>query len=331
MTDPIQDGAPFDDIRALINSVPPRDNDCAEQLETALGHDPLRFLGDLSAPVTWLAGWQGTLRPDITRPLVAVFVGSHGVAQRVLDTDPAAGAAARVKLLTEGPASVRSLAATAEAAFKIFELGTEVPCADMTEGPSLSERDCAAAIAFGMEVVAEGADVLVLGNAGYGAATAAAAVARGLYGGQTEYWAGGSADIAPKRIAAVSAATKLHSDHLTDPLEILARMGGRDISGMVGALLAARHQHIPVLLDGFVCCTAAAILHHINPDAIANCYAAHATREPGHKALLERIGKPPFLDLGIGVGDGSGAILAMGMLQSACRAATTMADGQNFS
>lgn len=322
-----QNEAPFDDIRALINSVPPRDNDCARDVKTALGGDPLRCLGDLAAPVTWLAGWQGTLRPDITRPLVAVFVGSHGVARRVLDADPASGAAQRVKLLAEGPASVRSLAATAQAAFKIFELGTEVPCADMTEGPSLSERECAAAIAFGMEVVAEGADVLILGNAGFGAATAAAAVARGLYGGQTEYWAGGNANIAPKRIAAVSAATKLHSDHLTDPLDVLARMGGRDVAGMVGALLAARHQHIPVLLDGFVSCTAAAILHRINPDAIANCYAAHATREPGHKAILDRIGKPPMFDLGIGVGDGSGAILAMGMLQSACRAASAMSEG----
>lgn len=327
MNDMTDQNSPFEDITALINSVPQRDNDCAQKLSEVLAADPLRCLGDLAAPVSWLAGWQGTLRPDVTRPLVAVFVGSHGVTQTVTGTDPAKGAAARVKLLSEGPASVRSLATTAEAAFKIFELGTEVPCADMTKAQSLSEKDCAAAVAFGMEVVAEGADLIVLGNAGYGAATAAAAIARSLYGGQTEYWAGGSEQIAPRRIAVVSEAASLHSGSIKGPLDVLACMGGRDIAGMVGALLAARHQHIPVLLDGFVSCAAAAVLHAINPDAIAHCYAAHATREPGHKAILDRIGKTPLLDLGIGVGDGSGGILAMGMIRSACRAATLMSDG----
>lgn len=317
---------PFDDIRALTQSIPARDEQIYSDVMAVIGPkgDDLRIIGRLNAPIAWLASWQGRRLPAIDRPLVAVFVGSHGAAAHVLGEDPAAGGAARAKLMTEGAAGVRAIASSYQTAFKVFEMGTELPCADMREEPSLSERDCAAAIAFGMEVVAEGADILALGNAGYGSATAAAAIAAALYGGQTSYWAGGSADIAPRRIAAVDAALKTHSNHLGDPLQVLARFGGRDLAGMAGAILAARHQRIPVLLDGFVVCAAAAILHSINPDALTHCFAAHATAEPAHKALLDRLGLDPIHDFQIGLGDGTGGALAIGTLKAAAAAANTL-------
>jgi len=175
-----------------------------------------------------------------------------------------------------------------------------------------------------MEVVAEGADIIALGNAGFGSATAAAGIAYGLYGGTAEYWAGGVGDAASARIEAVAAGASLHKELLSDPLEVLRCFGGRDIAGMVGAILAARHQAIPVILDGYVVCAAAAVLHKLNPDSIEHCMAGHVTAEPAHRALLDRMGLEPMLDMGIGIGDGTGAALALGTLRSTCQALATL-------
>jgi len=310
---------PFDDIRALVSSIPELGEEHSElvtdKLINSLGD--LKPLGKMDKAVSWLAAWQHTSNPTIEKPLVAVFVGTHAIAKTVFEADPVALAKKRVTSLSEGKASVRGIAAAQNAAFKVYEMGIEIPCADMSEEPTLTERECAAAIAFGMEVVAEGADIVILGNAGVGSATAAACIARGLYGGTTDYWAGGKNESAHRRIAAVKKAAARHKDYLNDPLEVLRRFGGRDIAGMVGAILAARHQKIPVLLDGFVSCSAAGVLHKIAPNALDHCLAGHVTTEPAHGALLDRIGKKPLLDLGIGIGDGSGAALALGVLRAA--------------
>ena len=314
-----QEGKPFDDIRALVTNMPAVDEKARYAVEEALaGFVPaLKPFGGLGRALMWLAGWQGRAMPSIDRPLVAVFAGSHLVAEDVIGADPVIGCRERVGGMTEGAAAARGIAQAYGAAFKVYEMGIEYPAAKITQEPSLSERDCAAAIAFGMEVVAEGADTIVLGNAGFGSATAAAAICYGLYGGTPDYWAGGTGPAAKARIAAVAKAAEVHKDGMDDPLNVLALFGGRDIAGMVGAIIAARHQAIPVILDGYVVCAAAAVIHKIHPDAISHCYAGHVTSEPAHAALLDRMGLKPMVDLGVGIGDGTGATLAMGLLKAA--------------
>ena len=317
---------PFDDIKALVASIPDAASSKQEIVAQKLGSatNGLKPLGTIEHAVSWLAAWQDREMPKVEKPLVAVFVGTHGVAKKILLGDPVENARERVKSISEGKAAVRGFAASQNAAFKVYELGVEMPCADMSEDASLSERDCAAAIAFGMEVVAEGADIIVLGNAGLGSVTAAAGIARGLYGGTTDFWAGGRDQAAKMRIEAVDAAAALHKDYLNEPLEVLRRFGGRDIAGMVGALLASRHQKIPVLLDGFVSCAAAAVLHKLNANSLDHCLASHISTEPAHGALLDRIGKKPLLDLGIGIGDGSGAALALSLIKTAAAGAEVL-------
>jgi len=316
---------PFDDIRNLIAAMPQAEEAAGKAVRKTIADfgDDLKPLGRMADDLTWLAGWQGKA-PSIDRPLIAVFAGSHSIAQTVFGQDIIPTAQARVKSLTEGAAGVRGISASLGAAFKVFEFGIEHPAADFTKDPSLSERDCAAAIAFGMEVVAEGADIIALGNAGFGTATAAAGIARGLYGGAAAYWAGGEGEAAKRRIEAVEAGASLHKDYLSDPLEVLRRFGGRDIAGMVGAILAARHQSIPVILDGYVVCAAAAVLHKLNPASIAHCMAGHASAEPAHQALLDRLDLNPMIDLGIGIGDGTGAAFALGTLRSSAQALATL-------
>ena len=312
------ESTPFEDIRHLVNTMPEPKSDAVENVQSQIqGYvQDLKPFGQYSGALSWLAGWQGRADPSIDRPLVAVFAGSHGVAKSVIGEDPVKGAQKRVAGVTKGGAGVRGMASAFGAAFKVYEMGIEYPSADMTKESSLSERDCTAAIAIGMEVVAEGADLIVLGNAGYGSATAAAAIAHGLFGGNAAYWAGGSGATAKARIAAVEEATTLHKAQLSDPLHVLRCFGGRDIAGMVGALIAARHQSIPVILDGYVVCAAAAVLHEVSSGSLAHCYAGHLSAEPAHGALLDRLGLKPLLDAGIGVGDGTGGTLAMGMLMA---------------
>ncbi len=326
---------PFEDISNLIASMPAINqaayDDVAEQLTDYM--TDLAPFGRTAEALKWLAGWQGRWAegeaeggradPSVERPLIAVFAGSHGFAQDVMAHNPADAAKARIAGLTKGRAAIRGIAGTFGAAFKVYEMGIEYPSDDMTKQPSLSERDCAAAIAFGMEVVAEGADLIVLGNAGFGSATCAAAIAHGLFGGSARYWAGGRGDMAKARIAAVKAAVEQHRALLSNPLDVLRCFGGRDIAGMVGAIMAARHQSIPIILDGYIACAAAAVLHEIAPDSIAHCYAGHQSSEPAHGALLDRLGLKPLLDLGIGVGDGTGGAMAMGVLAAAANGLRT--------
>ena len=309
---------PFDDIKNLVSTLPDADADIAARIHEILAttDSDLNPLGRFDATIPWLGSWQGRLDPQIDKPLAAVFVGSHDVAHAVMGVAPATKGRERLDKISEGRAAARGLAAAQNAGFKVFDMGIAQPAADMSVGPSLRERECVAAIAFGMEAIAANADMIVLGDAGLGSATAAAGIARGLYGGSAEYWAGGQDSHAALRVETVEKAASVHKDILDDPLQVLRCFGGRDIAGIFGAILAARHQKIPVLLDGFVVCAAAAVLYELNPHSLDHCLAAHITVEPAHGALLDRIGKTPLLDLGVGIGDGSGAIIALGVLKT---------------
>lgn len=318
--------APLDDFRELIRSVPAGDTESAANVRKILDGfpGPAPVLGNLESDLEWLATWQRRDEPFIGRPLVAVFAGTHDVARAFMGDDLVKIARQRVDGLTTKKAGVRGIAADMNAAFKVYEMGVEHSVPDITQEPSLSEKDCAAAIAFGMEVVAEGADIIALGNAGTGSATAAAAIALALYGGAADYWAGAHDHSAKDRIQAVQSAIKVQDLSQGDALNFLQYFGGRDIAGMVGAIIAARHQSIPVILDGFVVCTAAAIIHAINPTAIDHCIAGALTSEPAHEALLDRIDCRPRHNFGISLGDGTGAALTMQMLKSAASALQTL-------
>ena len=120
-------------------------------------------------------------------------------------------------------------------------------------------------------------------------------------------------------------AVELNKGHLGDPLEVMRRLGGREIVAMAGAIMAARMERIPVILDGYVVCAAAALLHALNPAAIDHCLAGHRSAEGAHADVLARLGKPPLLDLGLRLGEGSGAALAAGLIKAAVACHNDMA------
>jgi nicotinate-nucleotide--dimethylbenzimidazole phosphoribosyltransferase len=320
----VQENAPFDDLRALISNCPPADEDA--KVRAQLRQDqialPAGELGRLADLAVWMAGWQGAGAPHIDRPMVAVFASAHQITARGVSRYETAQARDMTDQVLQGTGTVNQIAKAAGAGLKVFELALDQPTPDITSAAALDERDCAAVMAYAMQVLEDKPDVLCIGIVGAGATTAAGAMALALYGGTPAFWAvAGSAVDDEKMLAAkaavIGAAVDHHSGNLDDPLEVLRRLGGRDMAGAAGAILAARHQGVPVILDGFASCAAAAVLHRIAPSAIEHCLAGSVTPRDSHRAILDRLGKKPILDLGLGLGDGSGAALAINVLRAA--------------
>jgi nicotinate-nucleotide--dimethylbenzimidazole phosphoribosyltransferase len=314
---------PFDDIRALLAQMPKADQaarDAAREREGQLTK-PAGSLGRLEEIAEWMATWQGSARPHVDRPLVAVFAGNHGVVAQGVSAYPQSVTEAMVANFRAGGAAINQICKTFDIALKVYELALERPTGDITREPALDEKACAATLAFGMEALAAEPDLLVLGEMGIGNTTAAAAIYHALYSGQPEDWVGhgtGVDDEGLRRKAdAVRAAVARHKAYLDDPLQILARLGGRETAAIAGAILAARLRRTPVLLDGFVTCAAAAVLLALDDSALDHCLAAHVSAERAHRHVLKLIGKTPLFDFGMRLGEGSGAALAVGVVKAA--------------
>ena len=314
---------PFDAFRALLANLPPASEAAVAEVRArdAQLTKPPGSLGRLEELVEWLAAWQDKAEPTLDRPTVVVFAGNHGVVAQGVSPYPASVTAQMLKNFSAGGASVNQICAAYGAGLKVFELALNIPTKDITEAPAMEERECAATIAFGMEAIAGGADLLALGEMGIGNTTIAAAIYYALYGGKASDWVGRGTGVddegLKRKVDAVERAVALHKDHLSDPFEVLRRLGGREIAAMAGAILAARTEHAPVLLDGYVVCAAAAILHALAPASIDHCVAAHVSAEGAHAKVLQKLGKKPLLDLGMRLGEGSGAALAIGVVKAA--------------
>ncbi|MGR6469210.1 nicotinate-nucleotide--dimethylbenzimidazole phosphoribosyltransferase [Rhizobium sp. PAMB 3182] len=323
-------GLPFDDFRALLKELPGPDT---AALAAARARDsqltkPPGALGRMEEIAMWLAAWTGRT-PSVNRPLVAIFAGNHGVTKHGITPFPPDVTKQMVANFSAGGAAINQICVTHDLGLKVFDLALDYPTGDITCEAALSERDCAATMAFGMEAIAGGTDLLCIGEMGIGNTTIAAAINLALYGGTAEEWVGpgtGShGELLQKKIHAVETAVAFHKDHLDDPLEVLRRLGGREIAAMAGAILAARMEKIPVLIDGYVATSAAAILKAANPSALDHCLIGHVSAEPGHLRAIEKLGKTPLLALGMRLGEGTGAALAAGIVKAAAACHSGMA------
>ncbi|MGL4635064.1 MAG: nicotinate-nucleotide--dimethylbenzimidazole phosphoribosyltransferase [Beijerinckiaceae bacterium] len=324
-------GLPFDDVRALVGMMRGPDEDAISAVKErdAQLTKPAGALGRLEDIAAFVAGWQGKNTPAITRPLVAIFAANHGVVKQGVSPFPQEVTRQMMENFTAGGAAINQICATFDIGLKVFDLALDMPTGDITEEAALDERACAATIAFGMEAIAGGSDLLCLGEMGIGNTTIAAAIYHALYGGKAADWVGRGTGVddagLARKIAAVEKAVALHKAHLSDPLEVLRRLGGREIAAMAGAILAARLQRVPVILDGYVVTAAAAILHAMDPTALDHCLAGHVSAEGAHGEVLKRLGLKPVLDLGLRLGEGSGAALAVSIVKAAVACHTGMA------
>ena len=316
-------GLPFDDIRALLRALPGPDETSRAQVLAREAEliKPAGALGRLEEIVAHLAAWQHRAPPRINRPLVAIFAGAHGVAKKGVSAYPSEVNKAMLASFSNGQAAINQICKAHDLGLKVFDLAIELPTVDFTKGPALEEAACAATIAFGMEAIANGTDLLCLGEMGIGNTTAAAAIHAALYGGPVVQWVGRGTGVDDaghaRKVAAVEAGLALHRGALKDPLEVLRRLGGREIAAIAGAILAARIERVPVILDGYVATSAAAVLHALEPSSIAHCLAGHVAAEGAHAEVLKRLGLAPILDLGLRLGEGSGAALACAIVKTA--------------
>jgi nicotinate-nucleotide--dimethylbenzimidazole phosphoribosyltransferase len=321
----------FSELRALCLDLPsghPAASAAVASREAVLTKPP-KSLGRLEELAAFLAHWQGRAPPRLDRVEILVFAGNHGVTRQGVSAYPAEVTAQMVANFAAGGAAINQLARTAGAALRVIPLALEQPTADFTQEAAMTEAEFLAAVAAGYQAVAPDCDLICLGEMGIGNTTAAAAVAAALFGGGGARWAGRGTGVdeeglARKR-AVIDRALAVQAGALHDPLRIAAALGGRELAAILGAVLAARRQNIPVLLDGFVCTAAAAPLFKIRADTLAHALAGHVSSEAGHRLLLDELGLKPVIDLDMRLGEASGAAVALMVVRAALACHTGMA------
>lgn len=320
---------PFNDIRDLLARLPAAETGAEARVKAAFAAAAARqgSLGRLEEIATWLAGWSGRAPPRVLRPLVALFAGNHGVAaERGVSLRPMSATAETVEFIASGGAAVSQACAASDLGLKVFDLALHLPTGDMTREPAFDERNCAATMAFGMEAIAGDTDLLCLAGLGVGGSTVAAALLASVFGGAGADWVDGDMQTREREVAAVDAALALHGERLRDPLEALRRVGGREFAAIAGAILAARMQNVPVLLDGVTALAAATVLKAANPAALDHCRLAAMPAGAGAARAAERLGLVPLLDLGLREGLGTNAALAAGLAKTVAQIASGTAE-----
>lgn len=324
-----QTPATLAEIRSLLADLPQADAGAiaAAQARNAQLTKPPGALGRLEDLAIWLAGWQGTDRPRIASPQVAIYAGNHGVVAQGVSAFPPEVTVQMVANFTHGGAAVNQLARSFGASMTVHPIELDRPTGDFTQTDAMSEADLLAALLVGWQSVNPGADLFVPGEMGIGNTTSAAAIACALFGGTAEDWVGRGTGVDDAGLGRKAAAVRAGVARLTsrEPLAVLAALGGREVAAMAGAMLRARALRIPVILDGFIACAAAAVLHAAEPGALDHCVAGHASAEAAHGRLLAALQKPALLSLGLRLGEGSGAALAIGILRAAAECHSGMA------
>ena len=320
--------AEFRTILGAFAGPDPRSRDAAAIRNAQLTKPP-GALGRLEEIAIWYAGWRGQTAPRIERPQIVIFAGNHGVAAQGVSAFPAEVTEQMVLNFQAGGAAINQLAGAFGARLDVHALELDRATGDFTQGPAMSEPDCVAALMRGWNAVDPDSDLLVAGEMGIGNTTAAAAIASALFGGSATGWVGRGTGVddagLANKVRAVTEGLARHAEILDDPLMVLACLGGREMAAMAGAIVRARVAHIPVLLDGFICTAAAAVLEQTSHGALDHCLAGHQSAEAAHRELLARLDKEPLLKLGLRLGEGSGAALAIGVLKGALACHSGMA------
>ncbi len=311
------------EFRAILNDLPAADDAARVGAQERNGQltKPPGALGRLEDLAIWYAGWRGDARPALAAPQIIVFAGNHGVCAQGVSAFPPEVTEQMVLNFQHGGAAINQLAKAFGAKMDVHALSLETPTADFTKTAAMSEAEVVEALTTGWNAVDPAADLLVTGEMGIGNTTSAAAIAAALFGGEAGVWTGRGTGVDDAGLAVktrvVADGLARHADVLGDPLEILRCLGGRELAAMVGAIARARVLRIPVILDGFICSAAASVLEMTATGALDHAVAGHVSAELAHGMVLKNIGKDPLLALGMRLGEGSGAALAIGVLKGA--------------
>jgi nicotinate-nucleotide--dimethylbenzimidazole phosphoribosyltransferase len=309
---------------------------------------PRGSLGRLEELSIRVAGIMANPMPSFEHKVVLVMAGDHGVAEEGVSAYPSDVTAQMVQNFLRGGAAINSLARQAQARVVVVDMGTavDVPAQpglivrkvargthNLARGPAMSREQAIESVLAGAEIteseIKDGADLIAAGDMGIGNSTAAAAIAAALTGRTAEELAGRGTGVddqgLKRKIFAIRRGLEINQPDASDGLDVLAKLGGFEIGGLAGAILGAAGQRIPVIVDGFISTSAAMIAAALAPRVRDYLIAGHASAEQGHRLMLDWLQLEPLLDLGMRLGEGTGAALAMNVVEAACRALTEMA------
>lgn len=309
---------------------------------------PPGALGRLEAIALQLAALQGTVHPRVDRVQIAVFAGDHGVAVEAVSAFPQAVTAEMVKNFARGGAAICVAARLLGAELEVINLGTAHETgridgvkdyalgpgtANFTQAPAMTQHQAACALGAGRHAAERarlaGAQLFIGGEMGIGNTTAATALACALLDVKPQLLAGPGTGLTPDKVAhkaqVVQRALDVHLHHIASPFDALCRLGGFEIAALSGAYLACAHMGLPVLVDGFISTAAALVAVRVQPGVTPWLLFSHASAEPGHRILLDALAARPLLDLGMRLGEGSGAAAAVPLLRMACALHNDMA------
>jgi nicotinate-nucleotide--dimethylbenzimidazole phosphoribosyltransferase len=309
---------------------------------------PNGALGQLEDLSVRLAGITGNPRPSFRQKGVIVMAGDHGVALEGVSAYPPEVTPQMVLNILRGGAAVNVLARQAGARVTIVDVGVAFDFEDepglvrrkvargtrnMLHGPAMTIAETEEAIQVGMDVVAgeidKGLDLVATGEMGIGNTTASAAITAVLTGlpvaGVTGRGTGIDEKGLRRKIEIIERAIAINEVKAQDPLGVLAKVGGLEIAGLVGVILGAAARRVPVVIDGFISSTAALVAFHLLPAVKPFLIASHQSVEVGQKAIWDQLGQKPLFDLGLRLGEGSGAVLAFHLIEAATRILDEMA------
>ena len=308
---------------------------------------PAGSLGQLERVAVQLAGLQGRVKPSADALWIAIFAGDHGVVAEGVSAFPQEVTGQMLHNFVTGGAAISVLARQLAAQLDVVDLGTVAPLdlpgvrhlrigagtANFAKGPAMTQEQGLLALQAGRDSVLRaksvGSELFVGGEMGIGNTASASAVACSLLECAAPLLVGPGTGLNAAGIAhktqVIEAALALHAEHAGDPLQSLFSLGGFEIAALVGAYLACAQEGIAVLVDGFICSVAALVAVRLNPSCREWLLFGHRGAEPGHRHLLETLQAEPLLDLGLRLGEGSGAALAVPLVRLACQLHNGMA------
>jgi len=309
---------------------------------------PQGSLGRLEDYSVQLAAITGQPRPSVARKAVIVMAGDHGVAAEGVSAYPAEVTPQMVLNFLHGGAAINVLARYAQARVVIVDVGvaSEIPAMpglerrkvapgtqNMAQGPAMTPAQAEAAITVGLEVVeaeiAKGLDLVATGDMGIGNTTPSAAIVAAMTGRPVAQVTGRGTGVdeagLARKVATIECALKVNKPDPKDALDVVSKVGGFEIAGLAGVILGAAAHRVPVVIDGFISGAAALIAAGLRPEVRPYLIAAHQSVEIGHRALLEHLGLEAMFDLGLRLGEGTGAALAFHVLEASARLLNEMA------
>lgn len=330
-----------------ILPIDPSDQDKAQKRLDSLTKPP-RSLGRLEELARRYAAIKGIDAPPLPQKCVFIFAADHGIARAGVSAYPPEVTAQMVHNFLQGGAAINVLAKHVDAEIVVVDIGVNFNfqncpglthkkiasgTKNMAEGPSMTRQQVEEAlktgIALAQDAAARGIDVIASGDMGIGNTTPAAAI-MSIYGNKTPRQVAGKgtgidAVTLEKKIHLIEQAIEVNHPNAKDPIDVLAKLGGFEIAGIAGLILGAASKRTPVIIDGLISGAGAVIAYKLNPTVKDYIFTSHQSLEPGHEILFQLLDQPPLFDFGMRLGEGTGAVLAMSILDAAVKIYSQMA------